>query len=108
MIYEPKKELARKSQVTGKPAQWKARSRAWRSKSADLEPLGGYQLSVGREMRSEYPDLQTQIRKLQEKLDLEKSKSDDGARRLKTDFFRSRANWKKLAQHWGCSGILGP
>ena len=41
------------------------------------------------------------------KSDLEKSKSDDGARRLKTDFFRSRANQDELAQRWGCSGMLG-
>ena len=34
----------------------------------------------------------------QEKSDLEKSKFDDGARRLKTDFFRSRANQDELAQ----------
>ena len=50
------------------------------------------------EKRSRRPDLQAQIRKTTEKSDLEKSKSDDGARRLKTDFFRSRANQEELAQ----------
>ena len=75
---DPEKDLAQKIQVIGKPAQWRASARAWRGRSADLEPPGDYQLSVGREMRSGWPDLQTQIRKSQEKLDLEKSKYDEG------------------------------
>ena len=54
-------------------------------------------LSVEDEKRSERPDLQAQIKKTVGKSDLEKSKSDDGARRLKTDFFRSRANQDELA-----------
>ena len=78
MIYGPEKDLAQKNQVTGKPTQWRASARAWRGRSADLEPPGDYQLSIGREMRSGWPDLQTQVRKLQEKLDLEKSKSYEG------------------------------
>ena len=36
--------------------------------------------------------------KRQEKSNLEKSKFDDGAKKLKTDFFRSRANQDELAQ----------
>ena len=57
----------------------KASARVWRGRFADLEPPGGYQLNVGGEMRSGWPDLQTQVRKLQEKSDLEKSKSDEGS-----------------------------
>ena len=55
-------------------------------------------LSVEDEKRSGGLDLQAQIKKTAEKSDLEKSKSDDGARRLKIDFFRSRENQKELAQ----------
>ena len=36
-------------------------------------------------MRSEWPNLETQVKKFQEKSDLEKSKYDD-ARRLKVSF----------------------
>ena len=56
----------------------RASARVWRRRSTDLEPPGDYQLSVGGEMRSGWPDLQTQVRKLQERSDLEKSKSDEG------------------------------
>ena len=62
---DPEKDLAQKIQVIGKPAQWRASARAWRGKYVVLEPPGGYQLSVEGEMRSRYPDLQTQVRKFQ-------------------------------------------
>ena len=57
----------------------RASARVWRGRSADLEPPGDYQLSVGGEMRSKWPDLQIQVRKFQEKSDLEKSKYDEGS-----------------------------
>ena len=57
-----------------KSSRRRASTRAWRGRSADIEPPRDYQLSVGEEMRSGWPDLQTQIRKLQEKSDLEKFK----------------------------------
>ena len=50
-------------------------------------------------MRSGWPDLQTQIKKSVEKSDLEKSKSDEGARGVENQIFRFRENWKELA-HW--------
>ena len=56
----------------------RASARVWRGRSADLEPPGDYQLNVGGEMRSGWPDLQTQLKKLQERLDLKESKSDEG------------------------------
>ena len=52
----------------------RASATVWRGISADLEPPGDYQLSVGVEMRSGWLDLQTQVRKFQEKSDLEKVK----------------------------------
>ena len=64
----------------------RASARVWRGRSADLEPPRDYQLSVGVEMRSGWLDLQTQVRKFQEKSDLEKSKSDEGVRGLKVSF----------------------
>ena len=59
-------------------------------------------------MRSGWPNLQTQIRKLQENSDLEKSKCDEGGLGAENQFFRSRETWKELAQCWGCSGVLKP
>ena len=56
----------------------RASARVWKGRSADLGQLGDYQLNFGGEMRSELHDLQTQVRKFQEKSDLEKSKSDEG------------------------------
>ena len=56
----------------------RASARVWRDRFADLGKPGDYQLSVGVEMRSGWPDLQTQVKKFQEKSDLEKSKSDEG------------------------------
>ena len=64
----------------------RASARVWRGKSVDLEQLGDHQLSVGVEMRSGWPNLQTQITKPQEKSYLERSKFDEGARRLKVNF----------------------
>ena len=56
----------------------RASNRVWRGRSVDLGQPGDYQLSIGGEMRSEWPDLQTQVRKFQEESNLEKSKSDEG------------------------------
>ena len=52
----------------------RASAKVWRGRFADLEPLGDYQLGVGVEMKSRWPNLQTQVRKFQEKSDLEKVK----------------------------------
>ena len=57
----------------------RSNARVWRGRFANLEPPGDYQLNVGVEMRSGWPDLQTQVRKFQEKSDLDKSKSDEGS-----------------------------
>ena len=57
----------------------RASARVWRGKSTDLGQPGDYQLSIGGEMRLEWFDLQTQVRKLKKKSDLEKSKSDKGS-----------------------------
>ena len=89
-IYGPRKRFGPKDSGYRKINRRRASSRVWRGRSVDLEPLGDYQLSVGGEMRLRWPYLQTQVRKLQERSDLEKSKSDDGARRLKVSFFISR------------------
>ena len=59
------KDLARKIQVTGKPAEGGLALGLGRGRSTVLEPPRGYQLSVGREMRSGWPDLQTQVKKFQ-------------------------------------------
>ena len=72
---DPEKDLAQKIQVTGKPVEG---GLALGFGEADLDPPGEYQLNVGVEMRSRWPDLQTQVRKFQEKSDLEKSKSVEG------------------------------
>ena len=45
----------------------RASARVWRGRSADLGQPGDYQFSVGGEMRLEWPDLQTQVRKFQKK-----------------------------------------
>ena len=55
---DPEKCLARKIQFTGKPAKG---GLALGFGEADLGQPGDYQLSVGGEMRSEWPDLQTQV-----------------------------------------------
>ena len=56
---DPEKDLARKIQVTGKPTEGLALGFG----EADLEPPGDHQLNVWVEMRSRWPDLQTQVRK---------------------------------------------
>ena len=78
MIYGPKKVFGPKDSVYRETSRRRASAKVWRGKSADLGQPRDYQLSVGGEMRSEWPDLQTQVRKFQEKSDLEKSKSDLG------------------------------
>ena len=57
----------------------RASASIWRGRFADLGQPGDYQLNVGGEMRLEWPDLQNQVRKFQEKSDLKKSKSDEGS-----------------------------
>ena len=78
LIYGPRKVFGPKDSGYREISRRRASARVWRGKYADLEPLGDYQLSVGVEMKSGWPDLQTQVRKFQEKSDLEKSKSDEG------------------------------
>ena len=78
MIYGPRKGFVLEDSGYRKISRRRASATVWRGISADLEPPKYFQLSVGEEMRSGWPDLQTQIRKLQEKSDLEKSKSDEG------------------------------
>ena len=51
-----------------KKGEEKRLARVWRDKSADLGQPRDYQLSVGGEMRSEWLDLQTQVRKFQKKI----------------------------------------
>ena len=72
------KSVCPEDSVYRETSKRRASARVWRGRSADLEPPRDYQLSVGVEMRSGWPDLQTQVRKFQEKSDLEKSKSDEG------------------------------
>ena len=79
MIYGPRKGFGPKDSGYREISRRRASARVWRGRSADLEPPGDYQLSIGVEMRSGWPDLQTQVRKFQEKSDLEKSKSDEGS-----------------------------
>ena len=62
MIYGPRKGFGPEDSGYRKINR-RASVRVWRGSFADLEPLGDYQLSVGEEMRSGWPDLQTQIRK---------------------------------------------
>ena len=76
MIYGPRKGFGPKDSRHRKISRRRASTRVWRGKSTDVEPLGDYQLNIGVEMRLGWPDLQTQVRKFQEKSDLEKSKSD--------------------------------
>ena len=49
---DPEKDLARKIQLTGKPAEGGLALGLGRGRSEALEPPGDYQLSVGGEMRS--------------------------------------------------------
>ena len=79
MIYGPRKGFVLEDSGYRKISRRRASARVWRGRSADLEPPGDYQLSVGGEMRSGWADLQTQLRKLQKKSNLEKSKSDEGS-----------------------------
>ena len=78
MIYGPRKGFGTEDSGYRKISRRRASAMVWRGRSADLEPPRDYQLSVGGEMRSGWLDLQTQVRKLQEKSDLKKSKSDEG------------------------------
>ena len=75
LIYGPRKVFGPEDSGYRKISRRRASPRVWRGRS---RPPGDYQLSVGGEMRSGWPNLQTQVRKLQEKSDLEKSKSDEG------------------------------
>ena len=70
--------LAWKIHFARETSRRRASARVCRGISIDLEPPRDYQLSVGGEMRSGWPNLQTQVRKLHERLDLEKSKSNEG------------------------------
>ena len=78
MIYGPRKGFGPEDSGYRKINRRRASARVWRGRSADLEPPRDYQLSIGGEMRSGWPDLQTQVRKLQERSDLKKSKSYEG------------------------------
>ena len=73
---DPENDLAQKIQVTVKSIEGGI---ALGFGEVDLGQPGDYQLSVGEEMRLVWPDLQTQVRKFQEKSDREKSKSDVGS-----------------------------
>ena len=77
--YGPKKVFGLEDSVYRETSRRRASARVWRGKSANLGQPGDYQLIVGGEMRSEWPDLQTQVIKFQKKSDLEKSKYDEGS-----------------------------
>ena len=79
MIYGPRKVFGQEDSVYRETSRRRANATVWSGRSVDLGQPGDYQLSVGGEMRSEWSDLQTQVRKFQKKLDLEKSKSDEGS-----------------------------
>ena len=79
LIYGPREGFGPEDSRYRKISRRRASARIWRGRSTDLEPPGDYQLSVGVEMRSGWPDLQTQAKKFQEKSDLEKSKSNEGS-----------------------------
>ena len=79
LIYGPRKGFGPEDSGYREINRRRASVRAWRGRSADLEPPGDYQLSVGVEMRSGWPNLQTQVKKFQEKSDLEKSNCDEGS-----------------------------
>ena len=104
LIYGPRKVFGLEDSGYSETSR-RASARVWRGRFADLEPPRDYQLSVGVEMRWGWPDPQTQVRKFQEKSELEKSKSDEGGQEAESQFFRSRATWKELAQCWECSGM---
>ena len=74
MIYGPRKGFGPEDSGYREISRRRASARVWRDKSADLEPPGDYQLSVGVKMRSVWPDLQTQVKKFQEKSNQEKVK----------------------------------
>ena len=63
LIYGPRKGFGPEDSCYRKINRRRASTRVWRGRSADLEPPGDYQLNVGMEMRSGWPDLQTQVRK---------------------------------------------
>ena len=56
---DPEKDLALEDPGYRKINRRRAGARVWRGRSTDLEPPGDYQLSIGGEMRSGWPDLQT-------------------------------------------------
>ena len=85
MIYGPRKGFGPEDSGYRR-ANWRASARVWRGKSVDLEPPRDYHLNIGGEMRSGWPDLQTQVRKLQERSDLKSQNLMRGARRLKVSF----------------------
>ena len=63
LIYGPRKGFGLENSGYKEISKRRAITRVWRDRSADLEPPGDYQLSVGVEMRSGWPNLQTQVRK---------------------------------------------
>ena len=63
LIYGPRKGFGPEDSSYRKINRRWTSARVWRGRSADPEPPGDYQLSIGVEMRSGWPDLQTQIRK---------------------------------------------
>ena len=74
LIYGPRKGYGPEDSGYKEISSMRASTGVWRGISIDLEPPGDYQLSIGKEMRSRWPNLQTQIIKLQEKSNLEKVK----------------------------------
>ena len=77
-IYGPRKIFGPEDSGYRETSRRRDNTRVWRGRSADLGQSGDYQLSVGEEMRSEWHDLQIQVRNFQKKSDLEKSKSHEG------------------------------
>ena len=64
---DPGKCFAQKIQFARETNRRRASAKVWKGRSADLRQPRDYQLSVGGEMRSEWPDLQTLVKKFQKK-----------------------------------------
>ena len=95
MIYGPKKGFGLKELGYRKISRRRASARVWRGRSADLEPPEDYQLNVGGEMGSGWPDLQTQV---SEKVNSGKVKFSVGRWGLSSHKVRSRENQSKSEQ----------
>ena len=71
---DPEKGLGSEDSGYKEISRRRASARVWRGRSADLEPPGDYQLSVGGEMRSGRVDLQNPSQKIAGKIRSEKVK----------------------------------